>query len=107
MVRWLVWLQEQYDASQDWVDVKARDTRGGDYAKLSHWGLAQRRELTSPDATRTSGLWRPTARGTAFVRGELGVPSHVYLYNGNVLGFSKTLVFRTEGLSTDFFYRSM
>lgn len=49
--------------------------RGGDWAKLRHWGLIEN------DAAGRSGHYRMTERGRDFVYANLAVPRHVYLYN--------------------------
>lgn len=108
MARWLVWLERTYADTGTWVDVKKRDARGGDYAKLQYWGLIEQK--TSPRAkgkTRSSGLWRPTARGELFVKGKLSVPKHVYLYDGRSLGFSAVAFSINDALGDEYDYAAM
>lgn len=54
---------------------------GGDYAKLIHWGLLEKHEK--------DGSWAITAKGLAFLRGEIMVPKYVYIYNSIVFGRSE------------------
>lgn len=54
-----------------------------EYNKLKHWGLL---EGQSPDQsleadTPFTGMWRITELGLKFVRGEVKVARHVYLYD--------------------------
>ena len=61
-------------------------TGGGDFAKAALWGLIE--PVSNTDETkRTSGMWRLTYTGVCFVRGEMQVPSHVFIYDGKVQGF--------------------
>lgn len=55
--------------------VLIRD-QNGDYAKLRYWGLLEQVDL---------GWWRLTARGRAFVRGEVEVPRTALTYNRRLI----------------------
>lgn len=106
MARWLIWLVrtwEQADGGDCWVDVKKAPVRGGDYAKLVHWGLCENR-VSDDKALRTSGLWRPTHKGIDFAQGRIKVPSHVELYDNAPLGFSHLQISITEALGEGFNY---
>jgi len=65
----------------NWVDIKSIDVRGGDYAKLRHWGLTEQ-------SSRGSGLWRLTLRGMKFVLEQICIPRRAHIYNNQVLAFS-------------------
>lgn len=86
MARWLIWLVQrwlQIGGPEVWIDIKDSPVRGGDYAKLIHWGLVVHKAKDEEDTERRhSALWRPTADGIDFVMGRIRVPSHVYLYDG-------------------------
>jgi hypothetical protein len=110
IVRWLVWLHKTHAVTGTWVDVKRRQARGGDYAKLAYWNLAERKPKEPSDEqslTRTSGLWRPTPMGILFVRGEVLVPRNVHVYNSRVLGFSGPVITCAKALGSDFDYASI
>lgn len=53
---------------------------GGDFAKLRYWDLI--RECPNRD-----GFWAITKSGEAFLKGEIGLPKHVRLYNDSFYGF--------------------
>lgn len=57
----------------------------GDLAKLAHWGLVQESTERRGDGGR-GGWWRVTDRGVAFLRTGTTVPSHILLYDGQLLG---------------------
>jgi len=80
--------------------------RSREWGKLAHWKLAEIRPHLS-DEKRTSGLWRPTKEGGLFVRGTLEVPSHVYLYDNKVLGFSRDRVGIVDALKNKFDYKEL
>lgn len=95
MARWLVWLVRTWRAlfyngqrpdkpgEKIWVDIRRAPVRGGDYAKLVHWGLVEQKpkDANSNKDTKDSGMWAPTPAGIEFVRNRTKVPSHVYLYD--------------------------
>lgn len=77
---------------------------GGDVTKLRYWGLLEARPEARADGSARQGFYRITERGKAFVRNEVRVPSHVYLYNQECLRFSDELILITEALQEDFDY---
>lgn len=75
-----------------WVDVRDKGfayvPRGGDYARLRHWGLIES-QAGQPSAGRIQkGKWRPTELGALFVDGEEQVQQYVHLYLGKCIKFS-------------------
>lgn len=106
MARWLIWLVLEYKHNQRWIDVKESALRGGDYGKLAHWGLIEQEQNTNP-TKRTSGLWRPTAKGTDFVFEAVRVEKKVHLYDGRVMGFSGGLVSIRNALGKQFDYEEL
>ena len=85
------WLIEFFHADLDgdpegWIKVSARDwkyMKGGDYAKLRHWGLIEahpdNQEAGAPDR-KSAGYWRITMHGRDFVRGRCAVRQHVHIF---------------------------
>jgi hypothetical protein len=56
---------------------------------LRWWGLVERR--TNDDLKKKhSGMWRVTTKGREFIAGTLRVPSMVFTYNGEPVGWSET-----------------
>ena len=92
MAKFLCQLVLKFRASDKWVDVKTINVRGGDYAKLQYWGLIENKPNTD-SAKRTSGLWKPTQKGLAFVDCKFSVPSHAIVTDGVLTGFSKSMVY--------------
>lgn len=106
--RFLVLLCREYLKSppHSWVDIRAISVRGGDYAKTKHWGLAEQ-SLNEDPTKRSSGLWRPTPSGLTFARGESKVPSHVYLLDNAVRGFSEERIDIWAALGKRFDFREL
>jgi hypothetical protein len=113
--RWLIWLVQTYErelarysrAHGDpsiWIDIQHAPLRGGDYAKLSHWGLVERKGGKEPKAHRGSGLWRPTAKGIDLAYDRINVPSHVVLLRGSKLRFLQTRITIRQALGKDIDY---
>ena len=112
MARWLVWLVKKYlngmkHHCSEWIDVRDSRVRGGDYAKLALWGLAKRKPVDEESKSRTSGLWKPTPRGIDFAMGRCNVPSHLYLYNNEIVRASETQTSIGKALGEDFDYQDV
>ncbi len=56
-------------------------TRGGDWAKMVHWGLLQEKPVVRMDGAKHAGYYKITQLGLDFVNGRVQVPAHVFLYN--------------------------
>ena len=95
MVNFLASLVKTYQYTQDWVSYRKCKFRGRDYSYLTCWGLA----FTGRDVSgkrRTTGLWKPTQKGIDFVQGTIKVPTHVFLLDNEVQGFSSSLTFLSD-----------
>jgi len=61
---------------------------GGDFAKLRWWGLIEQKpKLDDSRDTKTTGMWRITPTGVAFVNGKYCVYEYVIVENNHVRGF--------------------
>jgi hypothetical protein len=74
-----------YVKERDWIEGKRFKRRGGDYAKLSYWGLIEF-ETVKADKRRQSGRVRPTKLGVQFALMQVSVPYRVLVFNSNVIG---------------------
>ncbi len=86
MVGCLFTIVQIFVKERDWIEGSRLKKQGGDYAKLAHWSLIEF-EKTKANKRRQSGRMRPTKAGVQFALGMTTVPSHVLLYNTNVVGF--------------------
>lgn len=77
---------------------------GGDFAKLRYWELIEEMENDEekPKKKRTSGFWRITPKGIAFVSGQQVVQKYAQVYNMKVRGFEGAWVTIDECLSEKF-----
>lgn len=92
MAMFLTSLVKLYEETHDWVSYQKCQFRGRDYSYITCWELA----MTGKDETgkkRTSGLWKPTTKGIDLVHCKIGIPSHVFLLDNVVQGFSSSTVF--------------
>jgi len=96
--RFVVWLNGRHARGIEWADVKDCPVRGGDYAKVKHWGLVEQKPNDDPKK-KSSGLWRLTARGTAFASNTLAVPTHHLVYNDTSYGTRETTITIEEALN--------
>lgn len=109
MARWLIWLHgacESSDHPARWVDVRTSPVRGGDYAKLRYWGLAENMPNDRPE-TRNSGMWRTTARGARFVCRRAWAPRYLVIYNARVIEESAQTVCIVDSLREKYDYRDL
>ena len=77
---------------------------GGDFTKLSHWGLVERKIGNRDDGCKYMGFWRVTEKGEAFIKQEILVASHIYLYNRNFQGYSQESISILKALGKKFNY---
>jgi Zn ribbon nucleic-acid-binding protein len=80
---------------------------GGDFAKLSIWGLIEEKQKSDSGHGRTSGFWQLTQKGADFVRGVATVPQYVFLYNDSIKGWSENVVSISECLNNKFDYNDL
>ena len=99
MVRTLMWLWHLSDHGRRWVDVphEARKAQGTydhtkQYSTLKHWGFLDHKENSDNPLTKESGVWKPTYKAGAFLRGELVVEKYALTYNDKSYGMDGDLV---------------
>jgi len=116
MVASLIWLaHEQLATSDKWVDVQRKAPRrvlaSRQIGTVGHWGLCRNAVATAAalhvQAAKCSGLWQITERGLEFVRGEIRVPRHVYLYANVVKGWGDESTDVREALGDHFNYAEL
>lgn len=112
MAAGLIWLARSTLRGEGWTSPtrsapRYLATSGGEIAKLAHWGLIEERPNDKPERKRTSGYWRTTIAGLRFANGKTTEPTHVYLYDGNVRGFSEKRATIYEALGSRFSYQDL
>lgn len=105
------------DAVEEWLHVpsyiaemvadhprRAAAVRG-DWAKLKFWGLLEEKPDVREDGSPRVGYWRLTRLGRQFVERQVKVPSHIFIYNGEVLRRTvEDQITIDDALGTDFSY---
>lgn len=81
-------------------------TRGGDASKLRYWGLLVEEGDSRPDGGR-AGWWHVTARGAAFIAGDLAVPRYALVYDSRPFGLDGPAVTVRDALGTRFDYEAL
>lgn len=80
----------------------------GDFAKLRFWGLVEEEPKDKNDkAKKTSGRWKLTEKGCMFVRAEIGVQSHVTIFNKKCYGLQGKQVTIGQVLGKKFDYSEL
>lgn len=110
MAAGVCWLATESGVERQWVSVSERAPRWvvstRQLATVEHWGLIESKPNVD-ESKRCSGIWRITLRGVRFVRGEIGVPKHVYLYNARLRGFSDEWTTVHEALGDAYDYAEL
>lgn len=106
----LLWLSRADADVHGWVDVPKSAPRwmlrGKTYTTMARWGLIEKG--SREDASKKSdGYWRVTAKGWAFLRGQVSVPQKVYTYNNTVEGYSEKVVYFRDCFGKYFDYETV
>jgi hypothetical protein len=109
MARVLCWLVA--NRMGDWTHINkipAEIDRGHEVGRLAYWGLVERQENTDTDK-RSSGVWRATSEGIAFVLHGSEVPSHAFcsVPGQKILGFEDDTITIHEALTNKFSYQEL
>jgi hypothetical protein len=113
MARLLIWLVRQHHSDARWYTIHEfpliQGRRGGgDFAKLTYWGLIEEQPKDPEDTEkRTSGIWRPTAKGVDFAHARIRVPKRVHLYNNTQVGWDEEQVSIRQALGKKFDYHEL
>jgi hypothetical protein len=84
-----------------------RTSGGGDFAKLRYWGLIEAQIGFREDGCKHNGHFRMTQKGRDFVQNKKRVESHVYLYDGQLEGFSDSFIDIETALGKKFNYSEL
>lgn len=108
----LIWLYQQHLIEPGaYVNVGSKAPRailknGGSYASNHWWGLVEAEENVDTKK-HTSGSWRITGKGIAFVQDEIVIPSHVLTYDAEVIDCRDTTTDISTSLGRPFNYREL
>ena len=97
---------EEYHHIASLLHFKTK-TSGTDFYILKFWELIEEKSKDINADTKTSGYWKITCKGIAFVEQRLKVPSHVCLYNGRLFGFEGEKVTIGQCLGERFSYSEL
>lgn len=75
----------------------------GDFSKAKYWGLIEPKENTDDDK-KSSGFWRLTPLGVAFVRGKKTIAGAALVFDDKVIGFTDEPVDILGALGKKFSY---
>jgi len=84
--------------------VRGPTVRGGDFAKLVHWGALIPKPEIRNDGSNRAGFYKITKTGLDFVDGKIKLAKHIHLYAGRFCGFSTELTTFRQALGEDFDY---
>jgi hypothetical protein len=116
MVYALVLIYRELHEKNEWLHVPSYlhktaatgpTVRGGDWAKLVHWGLITAKAGERADGSKRVGFYRLTDKGRAFVESKIKVPKHVFLYAERFVGTSSEMVSILDASKAFFDYREL
>jgi hypothetical protein len=98
MAATLKWMTTTSTDHAGYIDMGARAprwaVRGKNYATMKFWGFVEPAPKTKASdkklsgiVTKTSGMWRVTEKGRAFIFGELSVPIKAFVYDDRFFGW--------------------
>lgn len=94
-------------AGAGWCHVPTQiGARSREEGKLVYWGLLEESPVPRDDGGR-AGWWRLTAKGEAFVRQQITVPSHARVYNGKCLSLIGNPITIQDALGKKFNYNDL
>ncbi len=110
----LILIRRAFLRQSDWLHVPEYLTqvaaegamvRGGDWAKLTHWGLIEaKQDEVRKDGSRRVGFYKITQRGIDFVERRVEVPQYVFIYASHLLGKSEKMTTIDKALRNRFNY---
>lgn len=86
----------QYVHTSQLVDTG--ETSIGDFSKAKYWRLIAEAQVTD-ERKKTSGLWKLTEKGIAFVKCQVTIPRTVLVFDDRTYGFSEDHVTIEQCLS--------
>ena len=106
----LIWMLKAWEAkgAQGWIDMPNEAPRwiikSRTYTKMQNWNLIEARP-NEDSKKRTSGSWRPTAKGIDFTKGRIAIPKYSIMYNRDCLGLiDGELIYITDTFDEKFDY---
>lgn len=102
MVCGLVYMIDQYNDNQTWVDMRTESPKEiiqhNTWGLLRYWGMVVKKPRTENEKNR--GFWLPTNIGFQFALGEIRVPSCMYVMDDTVILASDETVNAEEAFYT-------
>lgn len=78
-----------------------------EYSKLKYWGFLEEKPGDVDPSKKSSGIWRITDEGVAFIKDFAPAPKYIYLYNNKFLGFSDEIINIKDALGSNFDYQEL
>lgn len=112
MARSLIWLyRRSRTRGWDWVNIPSEAPRwmvaSREYSRMKWWDLLYDKPNENDPAVKDTGLYKITRKGAQFVLQQINIPSHVLLWNNQVVGFSDTETSIERCLDEAFHYREL
>jgi hypothetical protein len=106
IARGLIWMHHNEDEF-GWVNIQEGPRwllRSKSLSTAKHWGLVERRTKDSDEDLRSSGVWRLTKKGVAFVKNRITIEDKVFVFDDAVLKVSKSYTTIDKCLGKKFSY---
>lgn len=106
IARGLIWMHHHEDEF-GWVNIQEGPRwllRSKSLSTAKHWGLIERRPKDPTEDLRSSGVWRLTPKGIAFIKKRISVERTVFVFDDSVWKFSKDFMDVEAALGKNFSY---
>ena len=90
----------------DIVKKTGMNPNTSEFQKLRFWGFTEPKSMNKDDK-KTRGFYKLTEKGKNFVENRIEVPRHIFLYNGEFLGFSDEKTNIKKALNSKFDYEEL
>jgi len=115
MARGLIWLVREHErrvesGTEEWIHVPSAAPgwllASREFWRCAYWGLIIQRRNDDP-TKRTSGYWKPSPQGAAFVHDNARLPAVALIFDGRVLDTEGPDINVVAALGKRFDYREL
>ena len=109
IARGLIWMHHNEDES-GWVNIQEGPRwllRSKSLSTAKHWGLIERKAKDPAMDLHFSGIWRLTTKGIAFIKGRITVEEKAFVFDDEVVMFSKAHTNIKDALGKKFSYEEL
>lgn len=98
----------EQNPNSEWVHIhNLRVCNSNEGALLRHWGLIAKKIDVKEDGNPNTGYYKLTELGRQFVENKVAIPTHIFTYDNNLLGYSEEKEYISGAFWKNFNYREI